>query len=100
MVQPRDSHLCCGSAGTYNILQPEIAGELGRRKARTLEETRPDVIAAGNLGCLVQIGGKTSLPALHTVVLMDWAYGGLLPTTVTEKFSFSRNQAVSASTNR
>jgi glycolate oxidase iron-sulfur subunit len=87
VVQPRDAHLCCGSAGTYNILQPEIAGELGRRKAATLEETRPDVIAAGNLGCLMQIGARTGVPVLHTVELLDWAYGGSLPATVAEKIS-------------
>jgi glycolate oxidase iron-sulfur subunit len=84
VVQPRDSHLCCGSAGTYNLLQPEIAGELGARKAATLEATSPDLIAAGNLGCLVQIGGKTEIPALHTAVLMDWAYGGPAPATSAE----------------
>jgi glycolate oxidase iron-sulfur subunit len=100
VVQPRDSHLCCGSAGTYNILQPEIAGELGRRKTATLEATQPDVIAAGNLGCLVQIGAKTTIPTIHTAVLMDWAYGGPFPATAAEKFSALRNRPVSALTNR
>jgi glycolate oxidase iron-sulfur subunit len=82
VVEPRDAHLCCGSAGTYNLLQPEIAGELGRRKAATLEALGPDLIVAGNLGCLVQIGGRTGVPALHTVELLDWAHGGPRPATV------------------
>jgi glycolate oxidase iron-sulfur subunit len=93
VLQPRDSHLCCGSAGTYNLLQPEIAGELGARKARTLEALGPDVIAAGNLGCLVQIGARTDRPAVHTAVLMDWAYGGALPAMVAEKFPQGGNRA-------
>ncbi|WP_210528937.1 glycolate oxidase subunit GlcF [Rubellimicrobium arenae] len=82
VAEPRGAHLCCGSAGTYNLLQPEIAGELGRRKAATLEATTPDVIVAGNIGCLMQIGGKTNLPVCHTVELLDWAYGGPRPATL------------------
>jgi glycolate oxidase iron-sulfur subunit len=77
--EPRDAHLCCGSAGTYNILQPDIAGRLGARKAETLEAVRPDVICAGNIGCLVQIGAKTGVPVVHTVQLLDWATGGPKP---------------------
>ncbi len=100
VVQPRDSHLCCGSAGTYNLLQPEIAGELGARKAATLEATQPDVIAAGNLGCLVQIGNKTDLPAVHTAVLMDWAYGGPPPARGAEKFARSGNRSGGLVTSR
>ncbi|NAZ36770.1 glycolate oxidase subunit GlcF [Rubellimicrobium sp. CFH 75288] len=79
VAEPRDAHLCCGSAGTYNLLQPAIAGELGRRKAAALESLGADVIAAGNLGCLVQIGTRTALPVVHTVQLLDWAYGGPAP---------------------
>ena len=79
VVEPRDAHLCCGSAGTYNLLQPEIAGELRDRKVATLEERRPDVIAAGNIGCLVQIGQATGVPVVHTVELLDWATGGPIP---------------------
>ncbi|TNC52481.1 glycolate oxidase subunit GlcF [Rubellimicrobium rubrum] len=82
VLQPRDAHLCCGSAGTYNIMQPRIADELGRRKAATLEATRPDAIVAGNIGCLMQIGGKTEVPVLHTAELLDWAYGGPRPATL------------------
>jgi glycolate oxidase iron-sulfur subunit len=84
VVEPRDAHLCCGSAGTYNILQPEIAGELGRRKVATLEALTPDVIAAGNIGCLQQIGAGTGLPLAHTVQLLDWAYGGPLPAALAD----------------
>jgi len=79
VVEPRDPHLCCGSAGTYNLLQPEIAGELKKRKLRTLAEVRPQVIAAGNIGCMIQIGSGADVPVVHTVELLDWATGGPLP---------------------
>ncbi|MDR3422019.1 MAG: glycolate oxidase subunit GlcF [Xanthobacteraceae bacterium] len=74
-----DGHLCCGSAGTYNILQPDIARRLRERKVRTIEGLRPDVIAAGNIGCMTQIVAGTKLPAVHTVELIDWATGGPCP---------------------
>jgi glycolate oxidase iron-sulfur subunit len=76
---PGDAHLCCGSAGTYNILQPQIAGQLGDRKVETLEQLKPDVIATGNIGCAVQIGVRTPTPVVHTVELLDWASGGSKP---------------------
>ena len=79
VVEPADSHLCCGSAGTYNLLQPEISGQLKARKVRTLEAKAPDLIAAGNLGCMIQIGSGTALPVVHTVELLDWATGGPKP---------------------
>ncbi|WP_209424640.1 glycolate oxidase subunit GlcF [Pararhodobacter sp. SW119] len=79
VVEPKDPHLCCGSAGTYNLLQPEISAELKRRKIATLEAKAPQVIAAGNIGCMMQIGGGTSVPVVHTVELMDWATGGPKP---------------------
>ncbi len=79
VVEPADSHLCCGSAGTYNLMQPEISGQLKARKLRTLEATRPDIIAAGNIGCMMQIGGGTDIPVVHTVELLDWATGGPMP---------------------
>jgi glycolate oxidase iron-sulfur subunit len=75
-----ESHLCCGSAGTYNILQPEIAGKLRDRKVANIESTRPDVIAAGNIGCLTQIASGTGIPVVHTVKLLNWAHGGDMPT--------------------
>ncbi|TDE38958.1 glycolate oxidase subunit GlcF [Antarcticimicrobium sediminis] len=82
VVEPADSHLCCGSAGTYNLMQPEISGQLKTRKIRTLEAKNPDVIAAGNIGCMMQIGSGTGIPVVHTVELLDWATGGPLPPTL------------------
>jgi glycolate oxidase iron-sulfur subunit len=79
VVEPADSHLCCGSAGTYNLLQPEISAELKRRKVATLEVKAPEVIAAGNIGCMMQIGSGTGIPVVHTVELLDWATGGPQP---------------------
>ncbi len=79
VVEPRDSHICCGSAGTYNLMQPEISEQLKSRKAETLEATRPQVISAGNIGCMMQIGSGTRIPAVHTVELLDWATGGPRP---------------------
>jgi glycolate oxidase iron-sulfur subunit len=74
-----ESHLCCGSAGTYNILQPDIAARLRDRKLANIATVKPDVIAAGNIGCMVQIAGATSVPVVHTIELLDWATGGLRP---------------------
>ena len=79
VVEPPDSHLCCGSAGTYNLLQPAISAELKARKVATLEARAPDVIAAGNIGCMMQIGSGTRVPVVHTVELLDWATGGPVP---------------------
>ncbi|WP_415182613.1 glycolate oxidase subunit GlcF [Phaeovulum sp.] len=79
VVEPADAHLCCGSAGTYNLLQPKIAAELKRRKVATLEAKTPQVIAAGNIGCMMQIGSGTGVPVVHTVELLDWALGGPKP---------------------
>jgi glycolate oxidase iron-sulfur subunit len=80
----RDGHLCCGSAGTYNILQPDIARRLRERKVRTIEELRPDVIAAGNIGCMTQIAAGSKLPVVHTIELIDWATGGPCPASLRE----------------
>ena len=74
-----EGHLCCGSAGTYNLLQPEIAGQLRDRKVMNIKSTAPDLIAAGNIGCLTQIASGTQLPVVHTVELLDWATGGPKP---------------------
>jgi glycolate oxidase iron-sulfur subunit len=79
VVEPQDGHLCCGSAGTYNLLQPEISAQLKARKVATLEAKAPDVIAAGNIGCMMQIGSGTGVPVVHTVELLDWAMGGPKP---------------------
>ncbi len=74
-----ESHICCGSAGTYNLLQPEIATQLRDRKVANIERVGAEAIAAGNLGCMIQIGGATDLPIVHTVELLDWATGGPQP---------------------
>ena len=74
-----ESHLCCGSAGTYNILQPDIANKLRDRKVANIAMIKPDMIAAGNIGCMVQIAGGTSVPVVHTIELLDWATGGPQP---------------------
>ncbi len=74
-----EGHLCCGSAGTYNILQPDIARRLRERKVGTIEGLRPDVIAAGNIGCIAQLAAGTEIPVVHTVELIDWASGGPCP---------------------
>jgi len=74
-----EGHLCCGSAGTYNMLQPEIARALAARKAANIERIKPDVIATSNLGCMVQIGQATAIPVVHLVELIDWAAGGPTP---------------------
>lgn len=80
---PAEAHLCCGSAGTYNILQSELAGQLGARKAERLSALEADVIATGNIGCAVQIArhvsGLAGLPVVHTIELLDWATGGQRP---------------------
>jgi glycolate oxidase iron-sulfur subunit len=79
VVTPMDAHLCCGSAGVYNILQPELADAIGRRKAETLDRLKADVIAAGNIGCATQIALKAEAPVVHVVELLDWAHGGPRP---------------------
>jgi glycolate oxidase iron-sulfur subunit len=74
-----EGHLCCGSAGTYNILQPEIAGKLKARKIANIARTRPDLVAAGNIGCMTQIGDGAGVPVIHTVEILNWAHGGRRP---------------------
>ncbi len=80
-----EGHLCCGSAGTYNMLQPELARRLQARKAANVARVKPDVIAAGNIGCMVQIGGAMSVPVVHTAQLLDWATGGPKPPALSGK---------------
>src|SRR5215218_312690 len=77
-----ESHLCCGSAGTYNILQPDIASRLRDRKIANIATVKPDMIAAGNIGCMVQIAGGTSVPVVHTIEPLDWATGGPKPGSI------------------
>jgi glycolate oxidase iron-sulfur subunit len=80
--EPAESHLCCGSAGTYNMLQAEISIRLRDRKAANIEATGAEIVAAGNIGCITQIASGTKLPVVHTVELLDWAYGGPKPEKV------------------
>lgn len=79
VVDIPEGHICCGSAGTYNILQPEIAGELRERKHKHIKTIRPDIVAAGNIGCITQLERGMATPIVHTVELLDWAYGGPVP---------------------
>ena len=74
-----DGHLCCGSAGTYNLLQGEMAKELLDRKVSNINKVKPDFIAAGNIGCITQISSGTSIPIVHTIELLDWFTGGNKP---------------------
>ena len=79
VVEPREAHLCCGSAGTYNIMQPEISGRLRDRKVKNLAATGAGMVATGNIGCITQIASAAKMPVVHTVELLDWAYGGPRP---------------------
>ena len=74
-----EGHLCCGSAGTYNLLEPDLAAQLGERKAANIKSTGADVIATGNIGCMVQLGNLLDQPVVHTTELLDWASGGPKP---------------------
>ena len=82
VVPVPEGHICCGSAGTYNLLQPDIANELKARKVANIAKMTPDVVAAGNIGCMVQIASGTTTPVVHTVQLVDWATGGPKPATL------------------
>jgi glycolate oxidase iron-sulfur subunit len=84
-----EPHLCCGSAGTYNMMQPDIAATLRDRKIANIERTAADVIARGNIGCMTQLAPATAIPVAHTVELLDWAYGGPMP----EALAHVRNRA-------
>jgi glycolate oxidase iron-sulfur subunit len=86
VVSPPEGHLCCGSAGTYNLLQPEIADTLKQRKVKNILKTKPDLVAAGNIGCIQQIAGGMDLPVVHTVELLDWVTGGPAPVGMEDRF--------------
>jgi glycolate oxidase iron-sulfur subunit len=94
-----EAHLCCGSAGTYNILQPDIARRLRERKVRNIERLAPDAIAAGNIGCITQIAAGTAIPVVHTVELIDWATGGRKPEALMGSWGNSSTPADAAQTN-
>jgi glycolate oxidase iron-sulfur subunit len=79
VVDIPEGHICCGSAGTYNILQPQLAGELRERKTKNIRSVKPDLVAAGNIGCITQLAPGLDVPIAHTVELLDWAYGGPVP---------------------
>ena len=87
VVTVPEGHLCCGSAGTYNMLQPEIASQLKQRKLGNIKSTSPDIIAAGNLGCITQLQDGLGKPMLHTIELLDWAFGGPKPLALEDKTS-------------
>lgn len=87
VAEPRDGHLCCGSAGTYNMLQGEMADTLRERKVTALDALAPDFVASGNIGCMTQLQAALNAPILHTVELLDWATGGPEPYAVTQKRS-------------
>ena len=77
--EPAEGHLCCGSAGTYNLLQPEISGQLKDRKLRNIAKTQPQLVATGNIGCMKQLEKGVGVPLVHTAQLLDWATGGPKP---------------------
>lgn len=79
VVNIPEGHICCGSAGTYNIMQPEISAQLRDRKTRNIKRVKPDVVAAGNIGCITQLSTSLDVPIVHTVELLDWAFGGPVP---------------------
>ncbi|MEW8429043.1 MAG: glycolate oxidase iron-sulfur subunit, partial [gamma proteobacterium symbiont of Ctena orbiculata] len=79
LLEPRDSHTCCGAAGTYNLLQPEISNRLKASKLKELEAGSPAAIAAGNIGCMMHLASASRIPVVHTVELLDWVTGGPVP---------------------
>lgn len=91
-----EGHICCGSAGTYSMLQPEMSGRLRDRKARNIESVKPDVVATGNIGCITQIAQATGIPIVHTVELLDWATGGPIPASVARSPSAATRAAADA----
>lgn len=92
-----EAHLCCGSAGTYNILQPELAERLRARKIENIRKMQPDVVATGNIGCLTQLSGGLDVPIVHTVELLDSAYGGERPEELGPMTKDSRAHCAAAS---
>jgi len=85
VLEVPEGHICCGSAGTYNLLQPELAGQLRDRKLKNIANVKPDLIASGNIGCITQLQRGSGVPVVHTVELLDWATGGRCPKGL-EKF--------------
>jgi len=88
-----EGHICCGSAGTYNITQPELATELRERKLENIAATKPDCVATGNIGCITQLSGDDAPPVVHTVELLNWAYGGKCPAEISHLEGRMRSMA-------
>ncbi len=88
VLEPKGQHTCCGSAGTYHLLQQELSENLKNKKVLSIEKLEPDVIAAGNIGCMKQIGSATNIPVVHSVELLDWATGGPKPEVITDSPNF------------
>ena len=88
VVDVPEGHICCGSAGTYNMLQPELAGQLRDRKIKNIRTTKPDLVATGNIGCITQLQSGMDIPIVHTIELLDWAYGGPVPRGLEELDQF------------
>ena len=82
IVEIPDGHLCCGSAGTYNLLQDEMAAELLKRKVSNIDKVKPDFISTGNIGCMTQISSGTKIPIVHTIEILNWYTGGEKPTAI------------------
>jgi glycolate oxidase iron-sulfur subunit len=82
--EPAEAHLCCGSAGLYNILQPDLAARLKERKLGHIARANPDIVVAGNIGCAMQLASGAAVPVLHTAEMLDWATGGPLPAALAE----------------
>ncbi len=87
VVEIAEGHLCCGSAGTYNILQSEISDQLLSRKVANIEKVGPQIVATGNIGCMTQIGRKMDIPVVHTIELLNWACGGSKPEKLKDFFT-------------
>jgi len=90
--EPAEGHLCCGSAGTYNLLQPEIAARLRERKLENIRRVQPDAVATGNIGCMTQLRSGMDIPIVHTVELLDWATGGPIPEALANRADQSRRR--------
>ena len=82
VVEVPEGHICCGSAGTYNMLRPHLAQQLQARKVEHIASVAPQIVAAGNIGCMEQIAAGAEVPVVHTVELLDWATGGPMPAQV------------------
>jgi len=82
ILEVPDGHLCCGSAGTYNLMQEEMASELLKRKCENIKKIKPDIVATGNIGCITQISNGIEVPIVHTIELIDWFTGGKKPIVI------------------